>query len=142
MPVTSTDQVPTTDTGTPATTVPAGFNANPDGPDLTVFYDGSCGFCTRQASLIKGHFGLAVDTVSTASPGVHRTWGLDPERTSGEIIVRDRTGREWDGADAIARLLASSRRTWIIGRAMMLPGIRTIAGRAYRIIARNRHRLA
>jgi len=155
MPVTSTDQgpVPRADTKHPEATVPtcqaaggnprSGLDASPgDGASLTVFYDGTCAFCTSQAGLIGRHLGEAVRTVSTALPDTHQAWGLDPVRTSGEIIVRDSTGREWGGADAIARLLRASPRLAILGRAMTLPGIRQAAHLGYRGVARIRHRLA
>ncbi len=145
--------MPRADTEDPETTVPTcqlaggkvpdARNDLPDhGANLTVFYDGTCGFCTRQASLIGSHLGETVRTVSTALPDAHHAWGLDPVRTSGEIIVRDSTGREWGGADAIARLLRESPRLAILGRAMTLPGIRQVAHLGYRGVARIRHRLA
>ena len=155
MPVKITDQgpVPRADTEYPEATVPTcqaaggnapfGLHTSPDdGASLTVFYDGTCAFCTSQASLIGRHLGDTVRTVSTALPDAHHAWGLNPVRTSGEIIVRDRTGREWGGADAIARLLRESPRLALLGRAMTLPGIRQVAHLGYRGVARIRHRLA
>ena len=155
MPVTSTDQglAPLADNTRQEATVPTrqapggnprpGPDASPgDGASLTVFYDGTCAFCTSQAGLIGRHLGEAVRTVSTALPDTNLAWGLDPVRTSGEIIVRDGTGREWGGADAIARLLRASPRLAILGQAMTLPGIRQVAHLGYRGVARLRHRLA
>jgi len=50
-------------------------------------------------------------------------------------------GRVWAGADAVARLALLSPRVSLLGRLMLLPGVRHAARLVYRVVARYRHRL-
>jgi predicted DCC family thiol-disulfide oxidoreductase YuxK len=55
-------------------------------------------------------------------------------------VARD--GRTDAGAAAVARLLIAAGRLWaVLGRFLLLPVIRFVAERVYRVVAANRHRL-
>jgi predicted DCC family thiol-disulfide oxidoreductase YuxK len=67
--------------------------------------------------------------------------GLNSELTSRAVYyVRD--GKYLVAAEAIAQLLIDSKRSWlIIGVALKLPLVRSLARSVYYWIAKNRHRL-
>ena len=105
----------------------------------TLVYDGDCGFCTRCA-----HW-LAVRATDVE---------VVPWQTLdlAEVGLTERQVREaayWvddgvvDGAEgAIARsLLACGRGDAVLGRILLLPGVRRVAAAGYRLVARNRGRL-
>lgn len=108
---------------------------------LQVIYDGACAFCTVQARRVAGHLGDGVTLVPSGSPHVVADLAL-ASKAADALIVRDASGNEWVGADAVARLLRASPRLALLGHAMALPGIRHAAHLGYRAIARVRHRLA
>jgi predicted DCC family thiol-disulfide oxidoreductase YuxK len=108
---------------------------------LEVVYDGTCAFCTVQARRLATHLGGGVDLVPSSSPHVAAD-GVLASKAIDALIVRDEAGNVWVGADAVARLLRASPRLALLGRAMVLPGIRQAAHLGYRVVARVRHRLA
>lgn len=110
------------------------------GPRLEVIYDASCAFCTAQARRLVGHLGDGAALVPSDSPSI----GADPAiaaRAARALVVRDAAGQEWDGADAVARLLRATPRWSFAGRAMAWPVVRPLAWLGYRVVARLRHRL-
>ena len=108
---------------------------------LEVIYDGTCAFCTVQANRLASQIGDTVALVPSSSPQVVADRAL-ASRAANALVVRDAVGKEWVGADAVARLLQASPRLALLGHAMTLPGIRQVAHLGYRAVARIRHRLA
>jgi len=110
-------------------------------------YDGDCGFCSRcvewasRRSDVKfepfqrtdlAAYGITEDAAATA---VHYVGADRPPQAGGApSVVR--------GGAAVAAVFRECRRGWpLLGMAMQLPVIRSIAEVVYRLIARNRYRL-
>jgi predicted DCC family thiol-disulfide oxidoreductase YuxK len=106
----------------------------------TLLFDGDCGFCTTAAGLAAR---IAPDaTVVPYQRADLAALGVRAEdaATSLQWVTTDR--RVYAGAAAAARLLVGAGRAWkLLGRLLLLPGIRTIAELLYRLVAANRHRL-
>ena len=113
---------------------------------LTVLYDGTCGFCTRQAHLARrvGGGPGRVSLLSTATPGVlEGRLGLTRESANRQLFVEeDATGRRYGGAAAVARLVREVPLIGPIGWLYYLPGLRQLADALYRVVARHRHRIS
>ena len=110
----------------------------------TLLYDGTCRFCTAQAARLRRFGRGRVQVESAYAPGVRERFPMVPqEGVMGEIKLVDTDGRVLGGAAAIARtlqlgggalgLLAGLYRLW---------PVRPLANAGYRLIARNRNRLA
>ena len=113
---------------------------------LTVLYDGTCGFCTRQARLAQrlGGGPARVALLSTAIPGVlEQRLGLTRESTNRQMFVEEHaTGRRYGGAAAVARIAREVPVIGPIGWLYYVPGLKQLADALYRLIARHRHRLS
>lgn len=124
---------------------PAGAAVVSGAPALTVLYDGTCGFCTRQARFAQrlGGGPARVHLLSTSVPGVleHRL-GLTRESTNRQMFVEDSTGRLFGGAAAVARIVRQVPVIGPIGYLYYLPPLKQLADLGYRLVARNRHRLS
>ncbi len=110
-----------------------------------MLYDGTCGFCTRQARLAQrvarpGRVALR----STAEPGVlERYLGITPEAANRQLYVHEETtGRRYGGAAAVARLVREVPVIGPVGWLYYAPVLRQVADTLYRIFARNRHRIS
>jgi predicted DCC family thiol-disulfide oxidoreductase YuxK len=113
--------------------------------DRPVFlYDGDCAFCTSCARFIERHIPTSAEVtpwqfadlgalgVSQDDAEASVQW-IDP-RTDGPVSAA--------GPAAIARLLVDAGSYWrTLGWLLDLRPVRGVAGPAYRLIARNRHRL-
>ena len=113
--------------------------------DRPVFlYDGDCAFCTSSARFIERHIPTSAEVtpwqfadldalgVSQDDAEASVQW-IDP-RPDGPVNAA--------GPAAIARLLVDVGSYWRpVGRLLDWRPVRWIAGPAYRLIARNRHRL-
>ena len=115
------------------------------GPDRPVFlYDGDCAFCTSCARFIERH----IPTSATVTPwqfadldalGVRQA---DAEASVQWIHARSGQPVRAEGTAAIAGLLIDAGSYWRpFGWLLDLRPVRWIAVPAYRLIARNRHRL-
>ncbi|HEU5316028.1 MAG TPA: DUF393 domain-containing protein [Chloroflexota bacterium] len=113
---------------------------------LTVLYDGTCGFCTRQARLAQrvGGGPRRVRLLSTSLPGVLESHlGLTRESANRQLFVEeDGTGRLFGGAAAVARLVREVPVVGPIGFLYYVPVLRQLADVLYRLFARNRHRIS
>ena len=116
------------------------MNVNPVERPLLVF-DGDCAFCTRSVQFVERRI---------ARHPVIRSWqSLDlaplglTEALCLEAVQLVRNDSSVVSAHiAVAHTLIHGRRGWaVLGRLMLLPGVRQIAGVVYRWVARNRHRL-
>lgn len=115
------------------------------GADRAVFlYDGDCAFCTSCARFIERHIPSSAEVTpwqfaDLDALGVSQA---DAEASVQWIPARPGGALRAAGPAAIARLLVDAGSYWRpLGRLLDLRPIRWMAGRAYRLIARNRHRL-
>jgi len=105
----------------------------------TLLFDGDCGFCSSSARL-----------AARIAPDVH----VRPYQQSdlaGFGVTADQCAKalQWigrggpaAGAAAVARLLIAAGKGWsLIGRTLLAPGVRGVAGVVYRAVAANRYRL-
>lgn len=142
----------------PVTGTIAGSSVVPDEPPNdrpVVVFDGDCAFCTRCARFIERRFGRRMEVASFQSldaTGRLTAMGLDVatcaealqfvEVRSGEGRAASGAWRISSGAAGVGRLLVVAGRLWkVIGLLLLAPGVRRVAGLAYRWVARNRHRM-
>ena len=113
---------------------------------LTVLYDGTCGFCTRQARLAQrlGGGPARVQLLSTSVPGVlENRLGLTRESSNRQMFVEEgETGRLFGGAAAVARIVRQIPIVGPLGWLYYLPGLKQLADAGYKLVARNRHHLS
>ncbi len=103
-------------------------------------YDGDCGFCTRCARWVATR-ARDVEVVPWQALDL-RAVGLSEQQVRNAAYWLD-DGTTDHGEGAIARsLMACGRGYAVIGRALLLPGVRRVAGLGYRFVARHRGRLS
>ena len=119
--------------------------SQPHAPNRPVFlYDGDCAFCTSCARFIQRHIPTSAELTpwqfaDLEALGVPQA---DAEASVQWIDQEPRGAARARGPAAIARLLVDSGSYWrALGLLLEMRPIRWIAGPAYRLVARNRHRL-
>ena len=115
------------------------------GPNRPVFlYDGDCAFCTSCARFIERHIPTSAEVVPWQFADLEAL-GVRQAEAEASVQWIDRGPPEAAraaGPAAIARLLVDAGSYWrALGLLLDLRPIRWIAGPAYRLVARNRHRL-
>lgn len=102
-------------------------------------YDGGCGFCTRCARWLERH-ARGVEVVPWQSLDLADV-GLSEQQVRAAAYWLD--GRIVDsGEGAIARCLVACGSGYaLLGRLLLLPGVRRVAAAGYRLVARHRGRL-
>lgn len=115
------------------------------GADRPVFlYDGDCAFCTSCARFIERHIPTSAEVTPWQFADLEAL-GIstaDAERAVQWIHPGPGRPLRADGPAAIARLLVDAGSYWRpLAWLLELPPFRWIAGPAYRLVARNRHRL-
>jgi predicted DCC family thiol-disulfide oxidoreductase YuxK len=110
----------------------------------TLLYDGTCPFCTAQAERLRRFGRGRVRIESAYAPGVRERFPMVPqEGVMGEIKLVEADGRVLGGAAAIARTLEhGGGALGLLARLYHVWPIRAVADAGYRVIARNRARLA
>ena len=110
----------------------------------TLLFDGTCRFCTAQAERLRRMSRGRVEVISAYAPGVRERFPMVPqEGVMGEIKLVDTDGRLLGGAAAIARTLEhGGGPLGLIARLYRVWPVRPIADAVYRVIARNRYRIA
>lgn len=104
-------------------------------------FDGECRFCCKWARRLEAMAGRGVDIVAWQDSDI-AALGVTAEACGEALQFVDPSGRVASGSDAIGETLLRGRFPWpIAGRVLLLPGVRAVARRAYRWVARNRHRL-
>jgi predicted DCC family thiol-disulfide oxidoreductase YuxK len=105
----------------------------------TLLYDGGCGFCTRCARWLQAH-AQGVDVVPWQAADL-ASLGLTEQQVREAAYWVD--GTAIDGAEgAIARsLVACGAGYALIGRLLLRPGVRRVAGVGYRFVAKHRAHL-
>ena len=111
----------------------------------TLIYDMDCGFCTRSAKWIEGHWsgdarpqlvgGQLLDDATISAHGITR------ERLALEVVWADR-GTVLGGADAIAASLKAAN-GWVhlLGVLISLPGMAQLGRLVYPVVAKHRHQM-
>jgi predicted DCC family thiol-disulfide oxidoreductase YuxK len=110
----------------------------------TVLYDGQCRFCRGQIALLRrldraGRLeftSLHDPHVAAAFPEFSREELLD------EMVLIDTRGRTWRGAAAVRYLSRRLPMLWPIALPLHLPGSMPLWRALYRLVARNRYRIA
>lgn len=106
-----------------------------------LIYDGDCAFCLRSVELAKRLFGRYPVIMSWQQADLVAL-GLTQEQCESALQFVDERGRVGSGEVAVARLLIFAGKGWqVLGRLILIPGIRHVCGLLYRWVARNRHRL-
>lgn len=110
---------------------------------MQLLYDGDCCFCARCVKLLAAWDRAGrVEKVPFQAAGVLEAHpDLTAAEAHGAIQFYDALGRRWSGADALREMARNLPLGAPVALALGLPGIRWIADRAYRCVARNRHRV-
>jgi predicted DCC family thiol-disulfide oxidoreductase YuxK len=110
--------------------------------EITLIFDGACGFCMRSVRLIRAlDRDGRVTTVPYQRPGTPEAYGLTAAQCEATIRAVTSEGEHHSGAAAINAALAvalGSRLPLWLYRA---PGIEQLQDLGYAFIARNRRRL-
>jgi predicted DCC family thiol-disulfide oxidoreductase YuxK len=113
--------------------------------DRPVFvYDGDCAFCSSCARFIERHIPTSAEVVPWQFADLDALGVSQDEAEAGVQWVDPRPGRpvRAAGPAAIAWLLVDAGSYWrTLGWLLDRRPVRWMAGPAYRLIARNRHRL-
>jgi predicted DCC family thiol-disulfide oxidoreductase YuxK len=103
-------------------------------------FDGDCGFCTTSAHFLE-RIGPDAEILAWQLTDLD-SLGLTEERAADAVqwVAADGTIRS--GHEAIAAVLGAAGPGWrVAGRILLLPGLSSLASRAYRLVAANRYRL-
>ena len=111
----------------------------------TLIYDMDCGFCTRSAKWIEGHWsgdtrpqlvgGQMLDDATLDAHGITR------ERLAAEAVWVER-GDVRGGADAIAAsMTAATGWVHLLGVLISLPGMAQLGRLVYPYVAKHRHQM-
>jgi predicted DCC family thiol-disulfide oxidoreductase YuxK len=115
------------------------------GADRPVFlYDGDCAFCTSCARFIERHIPTAAEVAPWQFADLEALGVSQDDAEASVQWIDPRAGRWLNAAGpaAIAWLLVDAGSYWRpLGWLLDRRPVRWIAGPAYRLIARNRHRL-
>jgi predicted DCC family thiol-disulfide oxidoreductase YuxK len=110
-------------------------------PIPVLLYDGDCAFCTSCARLIERRVRPRADVLPWQFADLGAL-GVSAEQATAAVQWIDLDGGVRRGHEAIAATLIASAPRWRpLGRFLLLPGISWVAGKAYELVAANRHRL-
>jgi predicted DCC family thiol-disulfide oxidoreductase YuxK len=105
-----------------------------------LLFDGDCAFCTSCARLIE-RIGPEAEIVAWQLTDLDQL-GVTEEQAAAAVQWVQPDGTVCSGHEAIAATLNSAGPIWrVAGRAILLPGISSMAAKVYRLVADNRHRL-
>jgi predicted DCC family thiol-disulfide oxidoreductase YuxK len=124
--------------------VAANRTTPPGGEKLIALYDGSCRFCTQQAKRLARFAGDAkVETRSFQDDGVLAAFpGVPYEACMKRMHVVAPDGRVYAGMESVVRVLLTLPVIGLLAYLYYIPGVRQLSELGYRIVARNRYRLA
>ncbi|HXH56376.1 DUF393 domain-containing protein [Iamia sp.] len=107
-----------------------------------LIYDGDCGFCTATASWFGRRRKASEVAVQPWQALDLDRFGLTERQTRTEVWWVDAEGHNHGGHRAVSRALEAMGGAWsLAGRLLRLPPASWAAALAYRLVARNRHRL-
>ena len=105
-----------------------------------LLFDGDCGFCTTSARFAE-RIAPTVDVVPFQLADLG-SLGVTEDAAATELHLVEPGGTVSRGSDAVARTLMAAGRGWpIVGRVLLIPGLRALAQWVYRLVAANRFRL-
>ena len=105
----------------------------------TCIYDGDCAFCSRCVAWASRRSDVTFEPFQRTDLA---TLGITEDAAATAVHFVGADGTVVRGGAAVAAVLRACRGAWpLLGIVMRLPVIRNVAEVAYRIIARNRHRL-
>ena len=111
-------------------------------PQLTLVFDGTCGFCMRSVRLLEA---LDRNRRVTALPyqksGVPGSVGLTVEECEATAWAIVPSGGRYSGAGAVNAAVAAALGTTLPLFVYSLPGIRQLQDLLYHLVATNRSRL-
>ena len=111
-------------------------------PQLTLVFDGTCGFCTRSVRLLEA---LDRNRRVTAMPfqksGVPASVGLTLEECEAAAWAIAPDGDRYRGAEAVNAVVAAALGSTLPLLLYHLPGIRQLLDLIYYLVASNRSRL-
>ena len=106
-----------------------------------LIYDGDCAFCSSSVRFIERR----IRRHPSCQPWQWLdlgAYGVTREECELAVQFVDAEARVHSAERGIARILIHGGKGWaLIGRVMLVPGIRHIAGIVYRWISKNRHRM-
>lgn len=110
----------------------------------TVIYDGRCRFCRSQIALLRRlDLWSALEFTSLHDPSVARDFPeLRPEDLLSQMYVIDTKGQARGGAEAVRYLSRRLLPLWPLAALLHIPGTMPLWKALYRIVARNRLRIA
>jgi predicted DCC family thiol-disulfide oxidoreductase YuxK len=109
---------------------------------LTLVFDGTCGFCMRSVRLLKAlDRNRRVTAVPFQKTGVPASVGLTLEECEASAWAIASDGGRYRGAEAVNALVAAALGTTVPLLVYSLPGIRQLQDIIYSVVASNRSRL-
>jgi predicted DCC family thiol-disulfide oxidoreductase YuxK len=114
------------------------------GRPYTVVYDGFCNVCKRLVRVLtKWDRDHELEILPSQTPGLHARFPWIPARayTESVQVIETTSGRTWQGAAAIERILDILPRGTLISWIFSIPFVRPVAEKIYRWFARNRYHL-
>jgi predicted DCC family thiol-disulfide oxidoreductase YuxK len=106
-----------------------------------LIFDGDCGFCSTCVRIAQRILPADVSAIPWQRVPDLGAYGLTPEDAAASVQWVDSSGSLASGHEAVAHLLMAAGGVWaLVGRSLLLPGIRTIAAFVYELVARHRQR--
>jgi predicted DCC family thiol-disulfide oxidoreductase YuxK len=107
----------------------------------TLFFDGTCGMCTRSRDLLlKMDRTGNLQTEALQSPGAAQRLGIAPTSLLESVRWLDSSGAVYSGAEAANAAFSAAIGTRIPLAIYRIPGVRFIEEAIYRWVAANRYR--
>jgi predicted DCC family thiol-disulfide oxidoreductase YuxK len=111
-------------------------------PQLTLVFDGTCGFCMRSVRLLKAlDRNRRVTAVPFQKSSVPASVGLTVEECEATAWAIAPDGGRYQGAEAVNAVVAAALGTTIPLRLYSVPGMRQLQDFIYYLVASNRSRL-
>lgn len=119
------------------------MSPNPTEGRHTLIYDGECGICRRSVEWVRSQDREErIELLPYQDPRIPGRFPDIPPRAMEEamqLVAPD--GARWEGARAAERLLELLPGWRVLAPLFRIPGVRPVARRVYRAVARNRRRL-
>jgi predicted DCC family thiol-disulfide oxidoreductase YuxK len=114
-----------------------------DGPELTLYYDGSCAFCCAGMQRLKRWDRAArLQFVDIAAPGFSpRALGLGMQALNTEMHATTADGKLLKGIDSMLAAYALAGQGWRVAP-LRVRWLRPVLAVMYRSFARNRYRIS
>ena len=114
-----------------------------EGRPYTLVFDGTCKICNRLVKVVNGWDRRDMfEVVPSQAPGVQARFPWIPPAAYRESVqLIGPGGKTWQGAAAVEQVLDVLPKGKLITWVFSIPGMRGIAERIYRWVARNRYKL-